>query len=101
MNCISVKAASEAGGPTCSTHRLVDVLRGEKCDGRMDIVAFVTDPNVAAGVLQQLRMSAWAPPELSAVPTSAQPGPRPVIAETLRHALTGLASAVGDPDHEA
>ena len=37
--------------------RRVDVLRCEKCDGRMELVAFVTDPNLAAGVLEQLGMS--------------------------------------------
>jgi len=44
--------------------QLVDVLRCEKCDGRMELVAFVTDPNLAAGVLEQLGMSipARAPP---------------------------------------
>ena len=44
--------------------QLVDVLRSEKCDGRVELVAFVTDPNLAAGVLEQLGMSipARAPP---------------------------------------
>ena len=39
--------------------RLVDVLRCEKCDGRMELVAWVTDPNLAAGVLRQLGV--WTP----------------------------------------
>jgi len=56
---------SFAAGPRLLKRtRLVDVLPCEKCDGRMELVAFVTDPNRAAGVLEQLGMSipARAPP---------------------------------------
>ena len=43
---------------------LTKLLYCEKCDGRMELVAFVTDPNLAAGVREQIGMSipARAPP---------------------------------------